>query len=104
MRVSPMAKVSTFKAGFEKEFGVGIKCHKGMSKGHFADDGDKMHEICTGMDVDRDFEIEIHGNMKVATVEKEVADSLGFRVQILNPDGSNAANDSTLSEIRKAHA
>ncbi len=104
MRVSPMAKVSTFRRSFEDEFGVGIKCHKGLSKGHYADDDDKMHEICTGKDHDRDFEIDIHGNMKVKTVEKEISDSLGFLVQILNPDGSNADNSATLSEIRKAHA
>jgi hypothetical protein len=99
-----MAKVSTFCKNFEDEFGVGIKCHKGMSKGHMADPDAKMHEICTGMDHNRDFDIELHGRMKVSTVEKEVADSMGFRVQILNPDGSNADNDSSLSDIRRAHA
>ena len=104
MRVSPMAKVSTFCRNFEDEFGVGIKCHKGMSRGHHADADDKMHEICTGMDHDRDFEIDIHGNMKVKTVEKEISDSMGFLVQILNPDGSNADNDARLADIKKAHA
>jgi hypothetical protein len=97
-----MAKVSTFKKSFEDEFGVTIKCHKGMSRGHFAEDDDKMHEICTGMDHDRD--IGLHGRMKVSTVEKEIADSMGFAVQILNPDGSNADNSATLSELRRAHA
>lgn len=103
MRISPMTKVSTFKTNFKENFGVDIKCHKGMSKGHTAEDEDKMHEICTGMDTDRDFDLDIHGNMNVSTVEKEVAGSLGFLVQVLNADGSNADNDATLGEVREQY-
>ncbi|MBC8308923.1 MAG: hypothetical protein H8E83_00235 [Planctomycetes bacterium] len=103
MKINPMTKVSTLKQKFIDEFGVEIKCHKGMSKGHIADDDAKVHEICTGMGADRDFEIELNGNMLVSTVEKEVADSLGFLVQVLNPDGSNADNGSTLASLRKAY-
>ena len=104
MRVSPMAKVSTFCENFKNEFGVGIKCHKGLSKGHMADADSKMHEICTGMEHNRDFEIDISGNMKISTVEKEVKESMGFLVQILNPDGSNADNAMRLGDLRKDHA
>lgn len=103
MRVSPPTKVGTFKSRFREEFGVDIKCHKGMSKGHIADDGDKLHEICTNKEVDRDFELDIHGNMKVSTVEEEVAQSIGIRVQLLNPDGSNASNSMTLGDLRDAY-
>jgi len=80
---------------------VEIKCHKGMSKGHIAEDNAKVHEICTGMEVDRDFEIELNGHMLVSTAENEVAESLGFKVQILNPDGSNADNGSTLASLKR---
>jgi|SaaInl4_135m_RNA_FD_contig_41_206429_length_587_multi_1_in_0_out_0_1 hypothetical protein len=104
MRVSPRTKVSTFKKRFEEEFGVNIKCHKGMSKGHIADDNDELHEICTRMEVDRDFKLKISGNMKVSTVEREVAGSLGFLIQVLNPDGSNAKNSRTLSDIRRDYS
>ncbi|MBG79766.1 MAG: hypothetical protein CMJ39_03525 [Phycisphaerae bacterium] len=104
MRVSPMAKVSTFCENFEKEFGVGIKCHKGLSRGHMADPDAKMHEICTGQDHDRDFDLDIHCNMKVSTVEEEVKNSMGFLVQILNADGSNADNDARLADIQRANA
>ena len=103
MKVSPMTKVSTLKQKFADEFGVVIKCHKGMSKGHIADDDAKVHEICTGMEVDRDFEIDLNGHMLVSTVEQEVADSLGFRIQLLNPDGSNADNGSTLASLRREY-
>ena len=102
MRVSPTTKVSTFCAKFESEYGVGIKCHVGMSKGHIAEPESQLHEICTGMDVDRDFNIDINGNMKISTVEEEVKTSLGFLVQILNSDGSNADNDMRLADLRKA--
>ena len=104
MRVSPRTKVSTFKKRFEEEFGVNIKCHKGMSMGHIADDSDELHEICTGMEVNRDFKLNISGNMKVSTVEKEVADSLGFLIQVLNPDGSNAKNSRTLGDVRRDYS
>ena len=101
MKISPMTKVSTLKDKFKEEFGVEIKCHKGMSKGHMAEDDAKVHEICTGMEVDRDFEIELNGHMLVSTAENEVAESLGFKVQILNPDGSNADNGSTLASLKR---
>jgi hypothetical protein len=39
-----------------------------------------------------DSDIGLHGRMRVSAVEKEIEDSMGFRVQILNPDGSNAKN------------
>ncbi len=103
MRVSPRTKVSTFKKRFMEEFGVDIKCHKGMSKGHIADNDSELHEICTGMEVERDFRLNISGNMHVSTVENEVTESLGFRCQILNPDGSNADNSITLGELRREY-
>ena len=103
MKISPMTKVSTLKDKFKEEFGVEIKCHKGMSLGHIAEDDSKVHEICTGMEVNRDFEIEINGHMLVSTVEKEVAESLGFKIQVLNPDGSNADNGSTLANLKRAY-
>ncbi|MDP6889758.1 MAG: hypothetical protein QF471_00380 [Phycisphaerales bacterium] len=101
MRVSPTTKVSTFKRRFREEFGVDIKCHKGNSLGHIADDDDKLHEICTKQDHDRDFKLDLHGNHKVGSAEKDIAESLGFKVQLLMPDGSNAKNSMTLSELRK---
>jgi hypothetical protein len=87
-----------------EEFGVDVKCHKGMSKGHIADDDSELHEICTGMEVDRDFTLKISGNQLISTVEKEVADSLGFRIQVLNPDGSNAKNSMTLGALRRNYS
>lgn len=87
-----------------EEYGVKVKCHKGMSKGHIADDDSELHEICTGMDVDRDFRLKISGNMHISSVEKEVTESLGFLIQVLNPDGSNADNSITLGELRREYA
>ncbi len=103
MKVSPTTKVGTFKRRFREEYGVDIKCHKGNSLGHIADDGDKMFEICTKQDHDRDFKLDLHGNHKVGSAEKDIAESLGFKVQLLNPDGSNAKNTMTLSDLRREY-
>ncbi len=103
MRVAPTTKVATFKRRFREEFGVDIKCHKGNSLGHIADDDDKMHEICTKQEHDRDFKLDLHGNHKVGSAEKDIAESLGFKVQLLMPNGSNAKNSMTLSELRKEY-
>ena len=103
MNVSPTTKVGTFKRRFREEFGVDIKCHKGNSLGHIADDNDKMFEICTKQEHDRDFKLDLHGNHKVGSAEKDIAESLGFKVQLLMPDGSNAKNSMTLSALRKEY-
>ena len=103
MKVSPTTKVSTFKQRFREEFGVDIKCHKGNSKGHIADDDAKLFEICTKQEHERDFKLDLHGNQKVGTAEEDIAESLGFRVQLLAPDGSNASNSMTLSDLRKMY-
>ena len=83
-------KLDTYKLKFDKVFKL-------------ENDRVKAHEICTGMEVNRDFEIEIRGLMLVSTVEKEVAESLGFKIQVLNPDGSNADNGSTLANLKRAY-
>ncbi|MBG79765.1 MAG: hypothetical protein CMJ39_03520 [Phycisphaerae bacterium] len=103
MKVSPTTKVSTFKQRFREEFGVDIKCHKGNSLGHIADDDAKLFEICTKQEHERDFKLELHGNQKVGTAEEDIAASLGFKVQLLAPDGSNASNSMTLSDLRKMY-
>ena len=100
MKVAPTTKVGTFKRRFREEYGVDIKCHKGNSLGHIADDDDKMFEICTKQDHERDFQLDLHGNHKVGSAEKDIAESLGFKVQLLMPDGSNAKNTMTLSSLR----
>ncbi len=104
MKVSPTTKVGTFKRRFREEFGVDIKCHKGNSMGHIAADDAKLFEICTKQDHDRDFQLDLHGNQKVGTAESDIAESLGFKVQLLSPDGSNASNSMTLSDLRQKYA
>ena len=71
--------------------------------GHIADDDAKLFEICTKQEHERDFKLELHGNQKVGTAEDDIAASLGFKVQLLAPDGSNASNSMTLSDLRKMY-
>ena len=99
MKVHGKMLVKNFKSSFQEEFGVSIKVHRGMSTGHEADDditiAANRSEGSTG-----DGHVELHGNMKVGTAEEEIAQSLGFKVQVLDASGSNAPNDATLGSLR----
>ena len=99
MKIHGKMLISNFKGAFKDEFGVGIKVHRGMSTGHFADDdatvASNRSEGHSG-----DGMVDLHGNMKVGTAEKEIADSLGFKVQILDASDGNADNAATLSSLR----
>ncbi len=101
MRVSPTTKVSTFKKRFREEFGVGIKCHKGNSLGHIADDDDQLFKICTKQEHERDFRIDLQDDMAVGDAEAAIAASLGFKVQLILPDGKNASNKMSVSALRQ---
>lgn len=99
MKVHGKMLVGNFKKAFEEEFGVEIKVHRGMSTGHFADDDATIASNRTdGHSGDGD--LDLHGNMTVATAEKEIADSLGFKVQILDRRGANAPNGDRLGSLR----
>ncbi|MFM1831748.1 MAG: hypothetical protein RLZZ461_64 [Planctomycetota bacterium] len=99
MKVHGKMLVGNFKNAFKEEFGVGIKVHRGMSTAHEADDD--MTVAANRKDGhDGDGDVDLHGNMTVATAEKEIADSLGFKVQILDRSGGNADNSSRLGSLR----
>jgi len=55
------------------------------------------------MDHDRDFKLDVHGNHKVGSAKKDITESLGFRVPLLNTDGSNVKNAIALSELRRKY-
>lgn len=92
--------VKNFKSAFLTEFGVGIKVHKGFSMGHFAEDGGSLASNRSDSAGNVSGEIELHGNMKVGTAEKEIKENLGFAVQILDKSGANADNAATLTSLR----
>lgn len=104
MEVSGKMLVQNFKAAFKEEFGVDIKVHQGFSFGQFASDGDTLASIrskdASDESKDRAKSLDLHGNMTVSTVENAVKDALGFRIQVLAKDGSNADNGSRLSSLR----
>ena len=104
MKVSGKMLVMNFKATFKEEFGVDIKVHQGFSFGQFASDEDTLASIrskdASGQSKEVAKEVELHGNMTVATAENAVKDALGFRIQVLAKDGSNADNGSRLSLFR----
>lgn len=92
--------IKNFKSAFHEEFGVGIKVHRGFSMGHFADDGDTVASNRSDTAKAASGALELHGNMKVGTAEKEIKESLGFAVQILDRTGANADNGATLGSLR----
>lgn len=92
--------VKTFKAKFKEEFGVDIKIHQGLSFGQFADDDATIASIGSDKVSNPSWTIVLHGNMTVKTAEDAIKDAMGFRVQILSKDGSNADNDARLGSLK----
>ena len=92
--------VKNFKAQFKQEFGVDIKVHQGLSFGHFADDEATIASISSDKIADPSRAIELHGNMTVGTAETAIKDAMGFRVQILGKDGTNADNNARLGSLK----
>lgn len=92
--------VKNFKAKFKEEFGVDIKIHQGLSFGHFADDDATIASICSDKVANPSWSVALNGNMKVRTAEEAIKDAMGFRVQILAKDGSNADNEATLGSLK----
>ena len=92
--------VKNFRAKFKEAFGVDIKVHQGLSFGHFADDEATLASICSDKVTSPSWMIELHGNMKVKTAEEVIKEAMGFRVQILSRDGTNADNDATLATLK----
>ena len=92
--------VKNFKAAFKDEFGVAIKVHQGISYGHYADEDATVASIRSDKVVNPNGIVSLHGNMTVRTAEDSVRESLGFRIQILDKDGTNADNNARLSSLR----
>lgn len=92
--------VKNFRQAFRDQFGVDIKVHQGFSMGHFADESSTLAAIRSEKAKDVTGTVELHGNMKVGTAEKEIKESLGFAVQIQDKTGQNADNNVTLSSLR----
>lgn len=92
--------VKNFKAAFKEEFGVDIKVHQGLSFGHFADDDATIASICSDKVTNPSWNVALHGNLTVRNAEEAIKDAMGFRVQILAKDGTNADNDARLSSLR----
>jgi hypothetical protein len=100
MKIHGKMLVSNFKAAFKSEFGVGINVHNGFSTGSYADDAATLASIRSDKAGDATGELDLHGNMTVATVESQIKDSLGFKAQILDKTGKNADNAVRLSSLK----
>ncbi len=92
--------VKNFRANFREEFGVDIKVHQGLSFGQFADDEATIASICSDKITNPSWAITLHGNMTVGSAETAIKDAMGFRVQILAKDGTNADNAARLGALK----
>jgi tryptophanase len=100
MKIHGKMLVKNFKKAFSDEFGVGINVHNGFSTGSYAEDGATLSSIRSDKAGDASGELDLHGNMSVATAENAIKDALGFKVQILDKAGKNADNAARLSSLR----
>ncbi len=95
MKVDQRKKVSSFKAQFKDEFGVGIRVYKGR---HRAPDVSLKSLTEKGS---RGGEINFGGRTMVKNVEKAFLDAMGIKVQIEDKSGALADNTASLASLRK---
>ncbi len=95
MKVDQRKKVSSFKAQFKDEFGVGIRVYKGR---HRAPDVSLKSLTEKGS---RGGEINFGGRTMVKNVEKAFLDAMGIKVQIEDKSGGLADNNASLASLRK---
>ena len=95
MKVDQRKKVSSFKAQFKDEFGVGIRVYKGR---HRAPDVSLKSLTEKGS---RGGEINFGGRTMVKNVEKAFLDAMGIKVQIEDKSGDLADNNASLASLRK---
>ena len=95
MKVDQRKRVSSFKAQFKDEFGVGIRVYKGR---HRAPDVSLKSLTEKGS---RGGEINFGGRTMVKNVEKAFLDAMGIKVQIEDKSGDLANNTASLASLRK---
>ena len=95
MKVDQRKRVSSFKAQFKDEFGVGIRVYKGR---HRAPDVSLKSLTEKGS---RGGEINFGGRTMVKNVEKKFLDAMGIKVQIEDKSGNLADNTASLASLRK---
>ncbi len=95
MKVDQRKRVSSFKAQFKDEFGVGIRVYKGR---HRAPDVSLKSLTAKGS---RGGEIDFGGGTKVKNVEKAFLDAMGIAVQIEDKAGDLADNNATLASLKR---
>jgi hypothetical protein len=95
MKVDQRKRVSSFKAQFKDEFGVGIRVYKGR---HRAPDVSLKSLTEKGS---RGGEINFGGRTMVKNVEKAFLDAMGIKVQIEDKSGGLADNNASLASLRK---
>lgn len=99
LKIMGQSKIQRIKKQFKKDVGVDIQIYD--QDGNKASDDISLGSIRS--ETPKSTELKIVGQAKVKTVEKYFQDNYGVKVDILNPDGTLADNDVTLSDIRKLY-
>lgn len=96
MKVSGRTTVSKFKKAFKDEFKVGIRVYNGKS---LADENATLSSIKKTQGA-LNAEVELHGSMKVANVEKMLLEKLGVLTQIELSSNKLADGNVTIASLR----
>jgi len=99
LKIMGQSKIQRIKKQFKKDVGVDIQIYD--QDGNNASDDISLGSIRS--ETPKSTELKIVGQSKVRTVEKYFQNNYGVKVDILNPDGTLADNDVTLSDIRKLY-
>lgn len=96
MKVSGRTTVSKFKQAFKDEFKVGIRVYDGKS---LADESATLSSIKKTQGT-LNAEVEIHGSMKIANIEKMLLEQLGIVTQIELSSSRLADDNVTIASLR----
>ena len=101
IKVHGQMLVKTFREQFKSEFGLTLRVYNGPG---FAKDDVSLASIRKGDNVKAVDEVKVAGNRKVGTLEKDVLNAWGIKVQVASGDNTFLVNnDLTLAEAGRQH-
>lgn len=91
--------VRTFKAHWRLATGLEVQVFRGHSYRHRADEASTLASLRTSGFRGAPTHVVIRMDLPVSEAERTVAQTLGFNIQILSPNGLNALDDSLLKDV-----
>lgn len=93
--------VKNLRKDLQDAYGLQVRVYQGLSADRVAGDELTIKAIRADRSVKYTGVVALHGRMKVRTAEEDLKEALGFRVEILGPDGRHGDADARLAYLRR---